>query len=179
MNPNRRNFLQGKMSSNTEHIRPPWLLGDPPLTERCSHCSDCVTACPESILLLDPDGLPHINFSLGECSFCGECAHACPEQLFDTTDKPPWDLKAHINEHCLTEQAVICQSCKDSCPNDAISLRLAVGQVPTPVIDTTACTGCGGCIEPCPSQAINLLEPAQPTFKPKPINTDKELNHAC
>lgn len=157
MDLSRRALFKGRVKPANKLVRPPWLLSESLLLDQCSQCGDCLRACPEVIIKLDADKLPQIDFSQGECTFCGECAKACSEPLFRDIDTEPWLNKALINNHCLTEQAVICQSCKDSCPTDAINLIFAVGKVPKPIVDYEACTGCGACIAPCPQQAITIL----------------------
>jgi len=43
----------------------------------CTGCADCVAACAESAIRMDPQsGLPQIDS--GPCLLCGECIRACP-----------------------------------------------------------------------------------------------------
>jgi ferredoxin-type protein NapF len=99
-------------------------------------------------------GFPEVDFSRGECTFCADCAQACPAPVFDLTASRPWDLLAVIGEGCLTKQGVVCQSCREACPERAIVFRIASGRVPRPFVETTSCTGCGACVSRCPADAI-------------------------
>jgi ferredoxin-type protein NapF len=80
--------------------------------------------------------------------------------VFDLAQSLPWSIRASIKDSCLTYEGVWCQSCKDACDPRAISFIMAVGQVPKPLIDTDACTGCGACVSPCPSNAIQIGKPS-------------------
>ena len=63
---------------------------------------------------------------------------------------------ARVAEGCLARHGVVCQSCRDACPEGAISFRPTLGRVATPAIDVDACTGCGDCVAPCPVAAIDV-----------------------
>ncbi|MCM2322158.1 MAG: 4Fe-4S binding protein [Oligoflexia bacterium] len=54
---------------------------------------------------------------------------------------------------CFEE--IPCDVCKLICPEAAIS----IGKVPRPpgILDESRCTGCGACVEACPSAAISLV----------------------
>jgi len=66
--------------------------------------------------------------------------------------RPPWSIKAHIKNHCLTQQGVICFSCRDSCEVEAIHFTMA--KVPMPDVHFDQCNGCGACYQACPVTAI-------------------------
>jgi len=44
-----------------------------------------------------------------------------------------------------------CESCVDTCPVEAISMKDDVA-----VIDADTCTDCGACVDSCPVEAISL-----------------------
>lgn len=157
--PRRRAVFRGQVA---EPLRPPWLVSSSALYERCRQCGDCVSACPENILELDPERYPRVNFSahgMAECSFCGDCANACPEPLFHSTDTTPWHHHAAINNACLSEQGVVCHSCCDTCPEEAINLPRLAGITAVPTISVADCTGCGACVASCPTSAIHMAPP--------------------
>jgi ferredoxin-type protein NapF len=152
-----RRSLFSRRKSNA--LRPPWVKTDIEFTDICTRCDNCIKACETSIIKRGDGGFPEVDFTLGECTFCQKCVTACEEPLFDTEQHVPWLIVANIKQTCLTYNGVWCQSCKDACDPRAISFVMAVGQVPKPIIDTSACTGCGACVSPCPSNAIALAAP--------------------
>jgi ferredoxin-type protein NapF len=157
INQSRRNLFSRRKSNVT---RPPWSKVDEQFTDNCTRCNKCITACETNIIKQGDGGFPEIDFSLGECTFCQLCVDACPEPVFDRAQSLPWSITASIKDSCLTYQGVWCQSCKDACDPRAISFIMAVGQVPKPMIDTDACTGCGACVSPCPADAILIGHPS-------------------
>jgi ferredoxin-type protein NapF len=149
----RRSILRGERA--TVAVRPPWSRVDR-FTDLCSRCLRCATACPEHIIVRGDGGFPALDFSRGECTFCGACAAACPEPVFASRAAAPWQARAAIDERCLTARGVVCRTCRDECPADAISFALAPGRAARPRVDVDRCTGCGACVGPCPADAIRI-----------------------
>jgi len=52
--------------------------------------------------------------------------------------------------HVISDDCIMCGSCLDECPVDAIS----EGD-PKYVIDPETCSDCGSCVEVCPVDAIS------------------------
>jgi len=149
----RRNFLRGRLTPSAPAVRPPWTRAQS--LDACTACGACITACPQTILGADGEGLPVVNFAGGECTFCGLCADACGEGVFDRT-LPAFPHTVRIEEACLTARGVVCQSCGDACPEEAIRFQLRLGAPALPVLDAERCSGCGACIGPCPAGAISV-----------------------
>lgn len=61
-------------------------------------------------------------------------------------------------EHCIAakQSVAACHACKDVCPHNAITLKRFVE------IDDVDCTGCGLCVQACPSQALEAKVNFQP-----------------
>jgi ferredoxin len=61
-------------------------------------------------------------------------------------------------EHCIAakQSVAACHVCKDVCPHEAITLKRFVE------IDDVDCTGCGLCVQSCPSQALEAKVSFQP-----------------
>ncbi len=158
----RRSFLRGKIKSPDKAvIRPPWSLEEATFIERCNRCNSCISACPEKIITAGDGGFPEINFRQGECTFCHECVNSCEANAFKpinlaALDKDAWSLKIEILSKCLSLNAVVCRICGDNCDEQAISFKLQLGGVSTPVVDNGVCTGCGNCLFTCPENAISI-----------------------
>ncbi|OBT09219.1 ferredoxin-type protein NapF [Shewanella sp. UCD-FRSSP16_17] len=156
INHSRRNLFR-RRKDNAQ--RPPWVIDSIEFTDECTRCNACIDACETKVLIKGDGGFPEIKFSEDECTFCQQCATVCEEKVFDVSQALPWTIKASINDSCLTYKGVWCQSCKDACDPRAITFKMAVGQIPKPIIDIDACTGCGACVSPCPAQSITVTEP--------------------
>lgn len=49
------------------------------------------------------------------------------------------------------EKCTGCESCIESCPVDAISMKDGVA-----VVDAQTCSDCGACVDVCPVEAISM-----------------------
>lgn len=153
----RLQFLRGDFRGKQQPLRPPWAGGDEAkFIKSCERCGECIKVCPETILEKGRGGFPQVNFQQGECTFCGLCVERCPNDTLQKTDEPPWQLKAHIEAHCLTKRGIICVTCRDSCEVEAIHFQQA--RVPLPEINLETCNGCGACYQTCPVTAITIRE---------------------
>lgn len=129
----------------------------------CTRCGACVDSCPETILRLAPDGVM-LNPEAGECTFCGKCAASCPETVFAEIVFVDTDHMAHemghvmqISARCFVEAGISCMTCRDACPQEAISMKPRVGGPFLPLLDAAACTGCAACSSVCPAGAIDAV----------------------
>lgn len=110
INQSRRNLFSRRKS---QVIRPPWSSTDVEFTDICTRCDKCIDACETKILSRGDGGFPEVSFSQDECTFCGACAKVCPEPLFTDTEETPWQIKASIDQSCLANSGIWCQTCKD------------------------------------------------------------------
>lgn len=67
-----------------------------------------------------------------------------------------WRSKSEINSQCLNNQGVYCQSCKDSCEEQAILFNQVDKGIQRPTIVSELCTHCMDCVESCPVDAITI-----------------------
>lgn len=161
----RRSFLRGKFSTpaeiNRPALRPFGAVEDSRFTDACTDCGDCITACPEAIILRGHDDKPAVDFNKGACTFCGDCIDACQTGALE--EYQPWHWRADTTDTCLAKNGVQCRSCEDHCDVSAIRFRLMTQGRAEPQIDETSCTGCGGCVAPCPVGAIQMVQMLQTT----------------
>ncbi|PKL94441.1 MAG: ferredoxin-type protein NapF [Gammaproteobacteria bacterium HGW-Gammaproteobacteria-8] len=136
-------------------VRPPGAVDEVLFLDRCSRCNDCITACPEHLLIRAEAGFPERDWQRGECTFCGECIAACQPRALLPLAQQPWPWRAAIGEDCLAAHGVTCQSCREVCPENAI--RFSPG-APRPVLDPARCSGCGVCTAVCPVAAITMQQ---------------------
>ncbi|MBL8421325.1 MAG: ferredoxin-type protein NapF [Dechloromonas sp.] len=152
----RRGFLRGRPRPRAE-MRPPWASPESAFIDRCTRCGDCLTACPQGILVPGDGGFPTVDFSQRECTFCGACAAACqPLALVRCEGLPAWPGKALVSDACLPRRGIECRVCGDFCAVRAIRFAPRLGGTPLPAIDKGTCTGCGACVAPCPTTAITI-----------------------
>lgn len=134
----------------------PWVVSSTQFIDSCTQCGDCISVCPEKIIVKGDGGFPMIDFDLGECDFCGKCADICNEPIFTNTAESPWHKKAVIHDTCLANQKIVCRSCAESCEAQALTFQIGISALPK--IDIDLCTGCGACVAPCPTKSIVVKE---------------------
>ncbi|HSH30699.1 MAG TPA: ferredoxin-type protein NapF [Thiohalobacter sp.] len=161
----RAQFLRGDFRNRRPPQRPPWAAPESTFIQRCSGCADCLSQCPTGIIRMYR-GFPEIDFKRGECSFCRACVEACPSGALQACGAPPWQLRVRIQASCLALQGVECRVCGEQCEAHAIRHRLVAGGVAQPELETLACTGCGACIAPCPTDAIRMQPDTDPRGGP-------------
>lgn len=154
----RRQFLGLMPKATRSSVRPPWSINESSFLDACSRCGDCLDACSENILIREgPNGYPIVDFMRGECTFCGDCVTACPTDALSKNLQPAWSVKANITASCLLSQQVICRTCGEQCEAEAIFFPTTVAVLSPPIIQLDLCTGCGACVAPCPSRAIEVF----------------------
>lgn len=160
----RRSFLRGTTENETEAgIRPPGSSSGQ-FQELCNQCGDCISNCPETVISIDANGYPTLDFSDGHCTFCGACAEACQSEalIAAKADTSPW--RAKVEPTCWSLNGVTCRMCQDACGRSAIRFQLMTGGRAQPLIELEACTGCGACSTVCPADAISFFE-HKPTLR--------------
>ncbi len=154
----RRSFLTGQTRRQLEPVfRLPWVRDEQTFISQCTQCQHCVDACETHIIKRDPLGFPYVDFKQGECTFCARCVDTCEQDMFlDHKKTAAWNTYIQINETCLANQQVYCQSCREVCEQSAITFPLSITFSSPPEINSDLCNACGACISICPQDAIVL-----------------------
>ena len=154
VNLSRRNLLRGRADLAGRPIRPPGAIPETKFTDQCTTCGECISACPEAILVKGSGEFPEVDFRRGECTFCSKCINACAEDVLLASIRPPFRLQIEVKDSCLARRQIVCQTCGDACEADAIRFRPELGKVATPQVEQDLCTGCGACIAVCPEASM-------------------------
>lgn len=142
-------------------VRPPGGQDEKALLQRCIRCDRCRSVCPQSCIGVATieDGIavmrtPEMDFHHGYCTFCARCIDVCPTCALSHdafADQVPLGCAQVQKNRCVAwRNPGSCAVCADVCPTEAIHISNGV-----PVVDASACTGCGLCVLRCP--ALSLL----------------------
>ena len=144
------------------------------LRRRCTGCNLCVAKCPTRVLRaatleygLAGTMMPVMDFSRGFCEKdCTLCGEVCPTGAIRRLTKGE-KAKAKIGRATLAEGwEKRCLAAKDGHPCALCETHCAYGAVKLtederlgkksrrPVIDASACVGCGACAHCCPVHVI-------------------------
>lgn len=150
---------------------PPGMPDRKTYLRRCTACGACMAACPTGVL--QPAGgatgvvhalQPAMSYGEAACATdCRACTLVCPTGALmplSLAEKRSFVVgKARIRlQNCLAYgRGRACGRCARRCPARAITMtRLPDGRR-GPVVDVAACTGCGQCVQACPSTPYNAI----------------------
>ncbi|MCB1137413.1 MAG: 4Fe-4S binding protein [Leptospiraceae bacterium] len=151
------------IKKNRGYPRPPGALSDPVrFRKACTSCGDCIVACPHGSIFNIPDLYgPVLDPNHVACHLCADfpCIEACPEEALLPLEEGelPGFGRAEVHlEACLNHDrprgARKCKACQDECPVEEV---VSYNRKGMPSIEDH-CTGCGICVEQCPSAAIRI-----------------------
>lgn len=159
----RRLFLRGKVNTvnYVPVVRPPRSVDQQQFLSLCTRCDDCISACPENIIVHGDGGFPEVDFKQGECTFCNKCAEVCQEDAVQVENNNSWQLDVSVNSKCLSLNAIVCRACGDNCEPQAIHFNMKLGGISEPQISLDDCTGCGACMYVCPIDGAIQIKPQE------------------
>ncbi len=151
-------------------LRPPGAISERQFLQACSHCDECIHACPKDAILRAPKKMgflvfntPYIDPMRNPCVMCTElpCISACPDgALLPVQNLTDVNMGYAIldKKKCQAYGDTFCQQCVIDCPVPG-----AIYQVQDkPVIDKNICTGCGVCMRSCSTVNIPLAIKIKP-----------------
>lgn len=97
------------------------------ITEKCTSCGACVTACPRNIIEMRPRNKRDLKIYVG-------CLN---------------EDKAGIAKKACDVACIGCSKCQDICPKGAVTMTDTLAY-----IDPAVCTLCRKCVEVCPTHSI-------------------------
>ncbi|TBR19958.1 4Fe-4S dicluster domain-containing protein [bacterium] len=151
----------------TGWVRPPNALPEEAFLAACTKCGDCLTACPHYVLRkLGPESGPRLAQTPvlipreNPCLLCDglPCAAACgtgaltKPVLGEKARMPVASVKAAA---CYMAQGQPCEYCMSVCPERPKAI-LARTPGRAAEVAPEACTGCGRCVQICPTEAVTL-----------------------
>ena len=122
----------------------------------CLGFGDCAEACPaDAICLLD--GIAHVDTS--KCLGCELCTKVCPKHIISMVPQEAvtvvmcsnQEKGAEARKNC-SNACIACKKCEKSCPEGAITVENNLAK-----IDYTKCTGCGICVDVCPTKCLKTV----------------------
>ncbi len=122
----------------------------------CMGFGDCAGACPVHAICLK-DGIAHVDSSI--CIGCGQCVLTCPKSIISLVPRSAKttvmcnnkDKGADARKVCKNA-CIACRKCEKICPEGAIVVKDNLAR-----IDYEKCTGCGICVEGCPTGCLHSV----------------------
>lgn len=119
----------------------------------CLGKGDCAEICPVDAICVTDDVA---RIDIRKCIGCGLCVKTCPKDLISMVSVNSkavvmcnnMERGAMVRKNCKNA-CIACKKCESVCPEEAIKVENNLA-----TIDITRCTGCGLCIENCPTKCI-------------------------
>ncbi|MEK7865871.1 MAG: 4Fe-4S dicluster domain-containing protein [Planctomycetota bacterium] len=164
--------------SGASCIRPPGALPEDEFLSTCLRCGRCADACPNRCITtftketgspfsMTPgrgeQGTPVIFPRQQACNLCAArkgaehllCTAACPSGALRLVRKDMDEIRAKVRmgraqidtNLCYSYNNMSCGVCVRACPFDRVALRAGLHE--KPILDPSACVGCGLCERVC------------------------------
>lgn len=125
------------------------------ITDKCTSCGMCVTACPRNIIEMRPKHKRDLKIFVG-------CLN---------------EEKGGIAKKACSVACIGCSKCQDVCPKDAITMNNNLAY-----IDPAYCTLCRKCVDVCPTHSIietnfpprKVKQEEVPIIKVEPVKTQPD-----
>lgn len=142
------------------------------LSQHCTTCQLCISACPNQVLRPSRDLAtfmqPEMSYERGYCRpECTRCADVCPTNAIKpitTVEKSSIQIghAVWIKKNCVViTDDVSCGNCARHCPTGAILMVAQDADNPQshkiPVVNTDRCIGCGACENLCPARPFSAI----------------------
>ena len=151
------------------YILPPGAGERDSFLQTCRQSYQCVSVCPyEAIEVCRENGengcygYPVIKPRRQACYFCEDfpCIAACESGALSMERKDlPLGIAVIDPNICFAYRGVFCPACVVKCPLSGKAISLIDNK---PVVNGEACTGCGICVQVCPTE--------QPAIRIKPAS---------
>ena len=145
-------------------VLPPGAVDRKVFNLKCVACGLCITNCNGNCLSASTNlkrfGQPEMDFRRGYCLLgCNySCGHVCPTGAINWIPRLA-RKDVHMGhaiwkkDICIrTTDGVQCTACSRKCPVGAIHIVEGF-----PVVDKTACIGCGACEHVCPARPMPAI----------------------
>lgn len=161
-----------KSRSGMPRITPPGSLSVKNLTNHCTACQLCISACPNKVLVpssaIESFMQPEMKFDKGYCRpECTECSSVCPTgaiRPITTAQKSAIQIghAVWVASDCIAfKDKVKCGNCERHCPTGAIHMVHPDGtdnsDILVPAVNIEKCIGCGSCENLCPVRPLSAI----------------------